>query len=682
MEAGLHVRGRRGAGSWLLVAGAIALIVRAMPLIGAYLDKLGSRHAPGVLAAGAAAGLVAFGILYVGLWRRPRTTAAALAALGILMVLLSGNLAALAIAALLLGLTLLLGDVVSRLLRGVETEAGELTAAFSAGVVAASLFVLLLGEAGLLGRISLGAAGAVLVAVRRRRIHPLSRLVRASCRVPRGDAPGWLEAAWLAFAALVLLAVWAAVLGPDVLWDSLAYHLPESRDVASSAAVLPLADLAPHSVLWRNHETYLALGFFSGGERVVQFLQLGVGLCVFGAALALARRLNAGGASPLIVIALAAFPTAMLQLRGAYVDWPAALLVTAAASQIASPRARAGSPRLAGFLFGGAVATKIFALCAVPALLILAWRARPGARRLATASLCALIPLLPWIGWSQRRVGSFVAPYADSPAQLYWRVAEGHYFTTSPASGAARPPGKALASLRSLARLPYDLVYHSSRYEANGDGYNGILVLLLLAGLLGWDARRIGLFLLATLPFLIPWSLLYLPSIRYLFPVFPLYAVFTAEGMRRLTGSFSGAPGRAAGLAVLCAAAAFPVQLGSGGEEWKVACGRISREESLAARLPAWPLWSRIGPADRVLFLGENDRFHCPAAFAWRDEFLPVASWGRDRDAWLRGLAELGITHVLWREDRRPASFVLAMLADRLETVARNGPAVLYRVRR
>ena len=382
------------------------------------------------------------------------------------------------------------------------------------------------------------------------------------------------------------------------------------------------------------------------------------------------------------MLALAAFPTAMLQLRGAYADWPAALLVTAAASQIVSPRARAGSMRLAGFLFGGAVAVKVFAICAAPALLILAWRARPGARRLLAASLCALIPLLPWAAWSQRRVGSFVAPYADSPAQLFQRVAAGHYFTTSPVSGAERPPGGALASLRSFARLPYDLVYHSSRYEANGDGYNGILVLLLLTGLFGWDAKRIGLFLLATLPFLIPWSMLYLPSIRYLFPVFPLYAVFTAEGMRRLTRDFGGLPGRAAGLAVFCAAAAFPVQLGSGGEEWKVAFGRLSREQSLAARLPAWPLWSRVAPQDRVLFLGENDRFHCPAALAWRDEFLPVASWGRDREAWLRGLAGLGITHVLWREDRRPGSFVPEMLADRLEPVARNGPAVLFRVRR
>jgi hypothetical protein len=682
METGLNMQGRRDAGSWLVVAGSVALLIRAMPLIGAYAEKLGARHSPGVLAAAAAAGVAAFGILVVGLRRRPRAMGWSASALGLLMAALSGNLAALAIATLLLGLTLLLGDAVVRVLRGLETESGELTAAFSAGVVAASLLVLLLGEAGLLGRTSLGIAAAVLLAVRRRRIRPLFQLLRASVRLPRGGSPGWIDAAWLAFAAVVLLAVWAAALGPDVLWDSLAYHLPEARDVASSAAVLPLADLAPHSLLWRNHETYLALGFFFGGERVVQLLQLTVGLCVFGAALALARRLGAAAASPLIVLALAAFPTAMLQLRGAYVDWPAALLVTAAAAQAVSTREGKASLRLAGFLFGGAVATKIFALCAAPALLILALRAHPGARRLAAAGLCVLIPLLPWIGWSQRRTGSFVVPYADSPAQLTERIAAGHYFTTSPASGAARPPGKVFESLRSIARLPYDLVYHSSRYEANGDGYNGILALLLLLGLLGWDGRRVGLFLLATLPFLIPWSLLYLPSIRYLFPVFPMYAVFTAEGMRRMTGGFARLPGKAAGLAVLCAAAAFPVQLGSGGQEWKVAFGRVSREQSLAARSPAWPLWSRIGPADRVILVGENDRFHCPAAFAWRDEFLPIAAWGRDRDAWLRGLSELGITHILWREDRRPDSFVFALLADRLEPIARDGPAVLYRVRR
>ena len=487
----------------------------------------------------------------------------------------------------------------------------------------------------------------------------------------------------MAFAALALFAAWAGALSPDVSWDGLAYHLPEARDIARLGRVAVRPDLVPHSLLWRNHDAYLSLGFFYGGERVVRLLQFTVGVAVFGAALALARRLRANGSGALVVLALAAFPLAMLQLRATYVDWPAALFVTAAAAELASGRVGGGRLRLCGFLFGGAVATKVFALGALPALLILLVRARPrpSGRQVAGALACALAALGPWLAWSSLRAGSVAAPYAASPAELVERVTSGHYFRTSPASGAAAPPRAMSARLRAFAALPYDLVFHSSRFESNGDGYNGILVLVLLVGLAGWDARRVALFCAAAVPWLVPWSLLYLPSIRYLFPIFPLYAVFCAEGLRRLTRRFAGAWGTAAGIALLGAAAAFPVQFGSSGLEWKVAAGRISREESLAARLPGYRLWPNVTARDRVLLVGENDRFHCPAELAWSAEYLPVAAWGRDPAAWREGLGTLGVTHVLHRSDRRPEGLP-GGLGDRLELVGRDGGAALYRVRR
>ena len=121
-----------------------------------------------------------------------------------------------------------------------------------------------------------------------------------------------------------------------------------------------------------------------------------------------ARRLRFEGSAALVVLALAAFPTAMLQLRATYVDWPAALLVTAAAAELAAGRAGGGRLRLAGFLFGGAVATKVFALGALPALLILTMRARPrpSPKQVAGALACALAALGPWLAWSARHAGS------------------------------------------------------------------------------------------------------------------------------------------------------------------------------------------------------------------------------------------------------------------------------------
>jgi hypothetical protein len=681
MEAGLQARGRRGLGPWFVVAAALLLILRAAPLVRGYFHKLSGQHPPGVLFAAAALASVAFAALWFGVWKRPRETAAAVAILATAMVVLSGNLAALAAAAVVLVGTLLIGDLVSRVFRGVEGGPGDLSSVLAAGLVAAGLLVLLLGEVHLLRRPALIGVLAVVAIARAKRMPVLFRLARETVRLPRGTAPPALEAAWLAFAGVVLLAVWAGVQGPDVSWDALAYHLPQAQDIALSGNVAARADLAPHSLLWRNHDAFLSLGFLFGGERAARFLQFAAGLAVFGAALSLARRLGAAGASALIVFALAAFPTAILQLRATYVDWPAALLVTASAAELADRRGEPGRMRLAGFLFGGALATKIFALFALPALAILVWRSRPRFSRVAAACGCALIALAPWAVWSERHTGSFLEPYARSPRELVDRLARGHYFATSPASGASRPQPSLGRSLLTLPRLPYDLVFHSSRFEANGDGYNGILILLLLVGVAGWGVRPIGLFLLALLPFLVPWSLLYLPSVRYLLPVYPLYAVFAAEGLRRLTRGFVGIPGRAAGLALLGAAAAFPVQLGSSGAEWRTAFGRMSREESLAARLPSLALLRRIGPDARVVFLGENDRFHCPASLVWRSEFQPVASWGSDPEVWGRELSRGRVTDLVYREDRMDARALLEGLGGRIEKVGQNGPAILYRVK-
>jgi hypothetical protein len=673
-------RGRVAWGSALVGLAALLLALRAAPLALAYLAKLRSLHSPAVLALAAAAAAATLGTLTLGLSRWPRATVAALSAIAMLMVVLSDNLSAFFLAAMVLAATMLLGDLVYRLLRGREAGSGDLTAAFGVGLVCAGVLVLLLGEVNLLGGAALAVAAALLLVLRVRRVPLLARLLAESVRLPRGDAPPALEAAWLAFAALVLLAAWAAAQAPDVSWDALAYHLPEARDAAVHGRVAPLPDLAPQSLLWRNHDAYLAAGFLAGEERVVQLLQFAVGFAVFPAALSLARRLGAGGAGPLIVLALAAFPTAMLQLHSAYVDWPAALLVTAAASQLACSSADAGRARIAGLHLGGAVATKVFAVFALPALVLLLWRARPRAAAIAAACLCALLPLVPWMAWSQRHAGSVFSPYAHSPVELAARIARGHFFTTSPASGAARPERDVGEAVRAFARLPFDVVFHSSRFEGNGDGYDGILALLLLLGVAGWGAAGIGRFALAALPFLIPWSLLYLPSIRFLLPVYPLYAVFTAEGLRRWTRRFAGIEGRAAGLAILGAAVLFPVQMSSSGDPWRVAFGRMSRTDFLAARLPSGPLWERVGPDDRLILFGENDRFHCPASVAWRFNFSLVASWGADPRNWRQGLDELGITHVLWRSDRLPDLRALGVPEDRLVPVAHNGPAVLYRL--
>src|SRR5215831_7999713 len=114
MEGESPERARTRGGSALVVAASALLIARAAPLAWAYVEKLRGLHAPSSLAAVAAAGIAALALLTLGVWRHPRATAAALAAIALAVALRAGNLPALLGAAGILAATLLLGDMVVR----------------------------------------------------------------------------------------------------------------------------------------------------------------------------------------------------------------------------------------------------------------------------------------------------------------------------------------------------------------------------------------------------------------------------------------------------------------------------------------------------------------------------------------------------------------------------------------
>ena len=282
MDPGLQ-KGSRG--SLLVVAAAVLLLACAAPLLRAYAEKLVALHGRGGLGLAAAAVAAAFGLLWAGLRTRPRAAAGAIAVLALTMTVRSGNIGAALAAALVSALVLLSGDFLFRALCGTEAGEGDLAAVFAAGLAGAGLLVLLLAEIHRLRPASLVLVAVALAIFRARRAPALARNLFGALRFPRGGAPAGLEAAWLAFAALILLAIWAAAQGPDVSWDALAYHLPEARDIAATGAVRRLADLEPQSLLWRNHDAFLALGYFAGGDRVVRFLQLAAGFAVFPATL-------------------------------------------------------------------------------------------------------------------------------------------------------------------------------------------------------------------------------------------------------------------------------------------------------------------------------------------------------------------------------------------------------------
>ena len=668
--------GRRAAAiSGLIVVLTLLILARGAPVIAAYIARFRQAHSPGALAATMAILAAVLCVLWAGIWKRPRATALVLGLMGLALVVTTGNALALVIALALAGFTVLAGDWLSRLFRGREAEPGELTISIAVGAVAIGGSLLLLGEAGLANPVALAAVAVLLVIVRRRRLPELGRVLWTSGRAIGDRRYSALESLWLAIVVAVIGAGFLGTLRPDVSFDALSYHLPEIRDFADRGRVQAFPQI-PESRLWHNYDTFLGAGFLAGGERAVRFLHFIIGLCAFAAAATLARRLGWVGAGPLVLLALAAFPAGSVQLEETYVDLFAALCLTAAAAEIAASGQEPRRGALGGFLFGGAVATKIFALLGLPALLILLIRRHPGSRRLLAFVLCAAIPLAPWFAWSQSRSGFFLSPYSDPFLKGPSSLIDGTYIQPRPW------PGMAPTGLAGFFSLPFDRTFRLVRFSSSADGVTGFLPLLLLLGAAGWGRRRLALFAAAALAALVPWYVLsgarfIFPSIRFLISLYPLYAVFTALGIVRLTEEFRGRWGMAAGLSLGALAIAFPAQFFSTPYDVRVALGRVSREQALSAYLPAYPLWKQVRPEDRVLLVGEWDRYHCPARYSVRDVDLPIQ--GHDSGAWQSEMRRLQITHVLFRSGQKRGS-ILESLEKCAEELGRTGTAALYRI--
>ncbi|MDQ2869991.1 MAG: hypothetical protein M3S32_04560 [Acidobacteriota bacterium] len=672
---------RRAAVSVFLVVVSALVILRCLPLTRDYAARFAASHGGSQLAAAAGAGVLALAAGAALLRWRPKALLAVALGIAALLVITSGNAGAAAAAALIAAGVFVLGDLVFRLFTGVEAGEDDAWSVFAAGAAASGILLLGMGEAGILRPGFLAGAVAVLAAARRGRVVPLLRILRSAGAALFPRPLRTHEALWMAIAGGVLFASFVSVLGPEVSFDALAYHLPEARDTARSGVVQPLPDILPQSLFWRNHQTFLSAGFLFGGERVARLLHFGVALGAFGAALSLLRRLGGRNAAPLVTLALVAVPVVCMQFHAVSADWATAFLVAAAASEIAGASGTPSRSRLAGFLFGAAVATKIFAALALPALLVLfLFRVRRSrVKRLLLTAACALLALLPWLAWSQSRAGFWLAPYAPSFPALVSRstpgghVRRGLVMTSSSAAERQDSPSPA-----AFLRLPYDVTFHGVFWERIPDGYNGMLPLLLLIGAVGWGPRRLGLFLAVALAAVLPWYLLRAPALRYLFPVYPLYAVFAAEGLDRLTHRFDGFAGRVAGFALAAVTLAFPAQFLSLPFDTRVAAGRVSRETALASYLPAYPLWSLVNPADRVLLAGEFDRYHCPAERAWRTGWFPISEMRPSSPGFEERLRQLGVTHCVVRSDLAGS---LPLPASELDLMARRGPAALYRLR-
>lgn len=676
--------------SAMVLTGAGLTLALAAPLLRQYAERLSSRRGlPEIvaIATGCAALLAGSGWM---LHRHPRIAAAFLGSVAVLTLLLSRNLTASLEALAVLVLVFLLGDAVSRAIRGVDPDIDDWAATLAAGIAASGLVVLALAELGILRPGLLVATGVIAVVSGWRRTAAYGAQFGDRLSRSGQDPREPLDTLWMTLIVGAFAVTWAKVLGPDLSWDALAYHLPEARDVAEHGRVALLPDLFPQSLLWHNFENFLGLGFFfNEGERVTRFLHLAAGVVGIGATATLSSRVGAGASRRLVLLTLVGFPLILFQFYSGYVDWAAAALVAAAAAELAASRADPRRSWLGAFLFGAAVVTKPFAILAAPALVALylrrrGWRPMP----IAAAAIFALLPVAPWMVWSARHFGSPLAPLRYSDAGV----------TSLPGGRLARDPGprpdspsrsspprQVRPSVAGFLRVPYDITFHSSRIEGFRDGYFGALALVIGLGVLGWPPSRILLFAGSALAALIPWYLGPYPSVRYLLPVYPLYAVFTAVGLSRGANRFSGQLERAAGIALAAVFLAFPTQFVVHKWEIGTAFGLVSREEVLSSQLPSYSLWKLVSPRDRVVLIGEFDRFHCPADLVYRARFIPVVDWDDEPAVWRQQLRRYGITVVvmsslprLWPLPRRPRE--LASSGD-LQFIASHDTTTLYRVK-
>src|SRR5262249_44836755 len=126
MQASNPARTSASRVSILLIVLSILILFLAGRLISMYFNRLGVALGSGDAAPALAALVVVFILIFLGISKLPRVTASAVGVFSLLLIVRSGNALACLIAAGLLALTVLAGDALARLIRGKESEGGEL----------------------------------------------------------------------------------------------------------------------------------------------------------------------------------------------------------------------------------------------------------------------------------------------------------------------------------------------------------------------------------------------------------------------------------------------------------------------------------------------------------------------------------------------------------------------------
>jgi hypothetical protein len=568
-------------------------------------------------------------LLWHVLLRRPLAAAvwsAGLAAVGLTMIVLSGQtLAALAC----LWLVVLAGLLGSRMLRLMRATPSDVplewsSVAFPAGLALLALAALALGLAGLLSPAGVLALCAGLTALEARRLWQAARRLPGLAASIELSTERSVLAALCGFVALWNLA-WA--LAPEIQFDALNYHLPVPRAYLEAHRVVDLPYYW-HSYFAQLVDSLFAICLAAGGQITAKLVTFSMGIVAALAVFALGRSLFNARVGLWAAALFYATPMTAWLSGTTYTDLALAFfLITSLVALLRWRQKREdGWLWASGFLAGGALGVKATALYALPVLgLVILWdlarrRDRPWPARLRSlAGFAAALSLsaLPWYLLRYAFTGNPFFPLFNGLFHGPRAVPRGFGAGDIVGHGYGRE-----TPFLALLKVPFLLTFGTNRFgEPFPAGALGLaLVVLLPLGLLLLRRRRgdVAVALAACAVYLVFWGRVS-RGVRHYFAILPLVvtlAVATVDALspsvwrRRLHFALLGA-------VLLAQVAEIPPQFWNIPDRIPVlrVFGRETPEHFLSRALPAYEATQYINrtakPGKKVLgHYVENLRFY------------------------------------------------------------------------
>ena len=473
-------------------------------------------------------------------------------------------------------------------------------------------------------------------------------------------------------AAVVLCGTLPFALSPQVLHDSLVYHLALPQAYLTAHRFVPF----PHLIFANttlNMEMLYTVALSLGGPQTAKLLHGACGLGMLACTVAIGRRVHSTTAGVLAAFITLATPLVIAQWPSSYADLAAGFAFTVAVWGVVvwATSGSLGPLRVAAValgLFAGMRYTSVYGIVAIGvAVAVVLARKRPDGsswrQALVPLALGVGVGVAPWLVKNWSHVGNPIFPLATG------------LFGAGPLLPSEHARTQLLVAQHGMGHGVLDLVLLPWRLTVQGnpgygtfDGAVTPVWLIALPAVLTWRRMPpvLGLMGVIALVYSLAWAA-GTHVARYLSPVFPLYSILAVCALLRLLGPaasvrpWQGGVVLAAWLlaGVWWVPAVAPTVAGGVGPFGPVAWGRESPDDFVwrtEQTAPVYAYMDRALPRDaKVVGLWENRTYRCPRrlegdavyeAPRWLDQFAGAA----DLAAFAAALREQGYTHILWNK--------------------------------